>query len=149
MQHNHHRHPRQAQSGVQPVASASETCRLPACESPELVPVGTSSVADTAASATSQAQAVLDRHLVNFSALLDRANVVATAMLDNMLTRIRRGDEVYPREFGNVVRGLHWLAKCGHELSRVVHGGRSGKTITQEQVAALEAKIMPLLGKAA
>ena len=71
-----------------------------------------------ATAATAAAAALLERHTLHMGELLGQARRIAQLMLDRMEQRLVAGEEVYPREFVHVCRGLQLLGKTGAELAK-------------------------------
>ena len=124
-------HPAAAQPAAQPrTAADAETHTLPSVRpdsapvaAPHAVPEATSS---PAAAPTEPAGNVslVDGHLQRISGLIAKAEGLAEAMLEQLHSKLRRGQPVYPAELQQILRGLHILAKCAVELGRCERGGR-------------------------
>ena len=95
------------------------------------------------APAATDREALVELHFTRISALLAKAECVAEAMLDGLMTKIQRREQVYPGELIHIFRGLHVLAKCGAELSR---GGRKTATLSEVQVMQLETRLRKAFG---
>jgi len=120
---------------------APDVATLPAVAVAE--PVAAPCPAPQPAPAATDREALVELHFTRISALLLKAERVAEAMLDGLMTKIQRREQVYPGELIHICRGLHVLAKCGAELSR---GGRKTATLSETQVAALEARLRKAFG---
>ena len=116
---------------------------------PEVVTVPTTGTVESAAPtavpqpAATDREALVELHFTRISALLAKAERVAEAMLDGLLTKLQRREQVYPGELMHICRGLHVLAKCGAELS---HSGRKTASLSEAQVTALEARLRKAFG---
>jgi len=86
-------------------AASAEAAKVPSH------PAVTAPGADAAADA-------LEVHTLHLHALLGQARRIAQLMLDRMEQRLVAGEEVYPREFVHVCRGLQLLGKTGAELAK-------------------------------
>jgi hypothetical protein len=92
------------------------------------------------------AHPLVTRHLERLSELIDKAERVAATLLDNLLRRAERQEQVYPGELIHVCRGLHALARCATELGRLTRGPRGAARISETQVQQLEARLRATLG---
>jgi len=77
----------------------------------------------------------LERHAQMMVHLLDQAGRVAQGMLDKMESRQARGEEVFPREYTYVCRGMTMLAKCGAELDKMVRTAQREAVKVQREEA--------------
>ena len=102
------------------------------------------SVATTQTSpATTDREALIELHFTRISALLAKAERIAEAMLDSLMTKLQRREPAYPGELIHICRGLHVLAKCGAELTR---SNRKVTAISAAQVEQLEARLRKAFG---
>jgi hypothetical protein len=88
---------------------------------------------------------MVQRHFARLSALIDKAERVADALLDALLGKAQRREPVYPGELIHICRGLHVLARCGTELARASRQA-APRGITEAQVVQLEARFRKALG---
>jgi hypothetical protein len=97
--------------------------------------------------------AAVERHFERVSTLMERAEGLADAMLYALAARVKNGTPVYPGELIQLCRGLHALARCGLELRRQLKlAGRdssAARVISEADIARIEARLRPLLGKQA
>lgn len=83
----------------------------------------------------------LEPHFSRLSALLTKAERIAETLLDTLLAKAQRREQVYPGELIHICRGLHVLAKCGAELARATRQGASAAALRTAQVEKLEARL--------
>ena len=112
------------------MVSSAETAGAP-CPAPQPTPAAT------------DREALVEQHFTRLSALLAKAERIAEAMLDSLLTKLQRREPAYPGELIHICRGLHVLAKCGAELARTT---RRTATVTAAQVEQLEARLRRAFG---
>jgi len=137
--------PRPASVPVAPLLAvadeATEVVIVPAVAVAESVPAPLAAAQPVPA--LSDREALVELHFTRISALLAKAERIAEAMLDSLMTKLQRREPAYPGELIHICRGLHVLAKCGAELSR---GNRKAATLTAAQVTALEARLRKAFG---